>query len=127
MSILAIDLWNKKCWLAVSCENIAFPLKIVQRVSLISNIKILLRERNISTIVVWLPFDLYNKDLKQLNKTEKFIEKLKETFKDKEIIWIDERFTTFEAKIFSKKKHIDDISASLILDTYLSKKKNNLI
>jgi hypothetical protein len=33
-----------------------------------------------------LPYDLHGKDLKQLNKTEVFIEKLKNIFKDKEIV-----------------------------------------
>jgi RNase H-fold protein (predicted Holliday junction resolvase) len=72
---------------------------------------------------------LHGKDLKQLNKTEVFIEKLKNIFKDKEIVWIDERFTSFAAsfdfndKPLNKGTRIDDISASLILESYLNRKR----
>jgi RNase H-fold protein (predicted Holliday junction resolvase) len=44
-----------------------------------------------------LPYDLYNIDHKQLDKTKKFIEKLKIIFPDLKIDSIDERFTSFEA------------------------------
>jgi len=72
---------------------------------------------------VGLPYDLYGKDRVQLEKTQKFIEKLKNIFPQKDIIGIDERFSTFEAR-FSQagNKNVDDISASIILDTYLHTK-----
>jgi RNase H-fold protein (predicted Holliday junction resolvase) len=44
-----------------------------------------------------MPYDLYSMDFRQLNKTKKFILKLKEIFKDIEVIEMDERFTTFES------------------------------
>lgn len=121
---LAIDLWDKRVWIAIELNNIVFPKEIVNRVKIINRLKYYINEYDIKVIIVWLPYDLYWKYLKQLNKTERFIEKLKIIFPEKEIIWIDERYTTFEAKNISKwdsKGNIDDISAALILETYLRK------
>jgi RNase H-fold protein (predicted Holliday junction resolvase) len=39
---------------------------------------------------------LYNKDNRQLDRTKKFVEKLKNIFKDIKIETVDERFTSFE-------------------------------
>ncbi len=128
---LAIDLWNKKCWLAVYIEWIVIPKSIVPRVKLIQELKKLIKEYKIKTIIIWLPFDLYWKNLKQLEKTNKFIEKLKNIFPELKIEWIDERFTSFEADNilnnlwFDKNKiQKDDISATLILESYLKKASN---
>lgn len=127
MSAIAIDLWERKVWIAVEINNIVFPKKIVSRIEIVRELKKLFEDNNsIDTIVVWLPFDLYNKDTKQLDKTNKFIEKLKNIFVDKKIVWVDERFTTFEAiniknKTLKNKKEVDDISACLILESYLKR------
>ena len=134
---LWIDLWDKRCWIAVYVEWVVIPKNIVPRVKIISEIKNILEEYNIKTIVVGLPYDLYWKEIKQLEKTKKFIEKLKSIFPEINIEWIDERFTSFEAdnilsissnSSFEWKK--DAISASLILEsylTYLNNIKNNEI
>lgn len=127
MSILAIDLWEKKVWIAIEINNIAFPKKIVSRIELVRELRNFFEQNNsFDTIVVWLPYDLFEKDTKQLDKTTKFIEKLKNIFPNMKVVWIDERFTTFEASninnlIKSQKKEVDDISASLILESYLKK------
>lgn len=125
MSIIAIDLWEKKVGIAIEINNIAFPKKIVSRIELVRELKNIFSENeSYNTIIVWLPYDLYWIDNKQLNKTTKFIEKLKLIFPLKKVIWVDERFTTFEAQNINKsyknnKKEVDDISASLILESYL--------
>ncbi len=126
MSVIAIDLWEKKVGIAIEINNIAFPKKIVSRIELVRELKKIFSENeSYDTIIVWLPYDLYWIDNKQLNKTTKFIEKLKLIFPLKKVIWIDERFTTFEAQNINKsfknnKKEVDDISASLILESYLN-------
>jgi putative transcription antitermination factor YqgF len=124
-----IDLWDKKCWIAIYLQWIIVPKAVVPRVNLINELKKIIKKYNMEIIVVWLPYDLYWKNLKQLNKTEKFIEKLKNIFPNKKIESIDERFTTFEAdnilkEIWWKNKNWnkDDISASLILENYLNAK-----
>ena len=134
---IAIDYWDKRCWIALEVEMIATPKEIFLRVDMISVLgKYFLEYPDIDIIVVWLPFDLFWKDLKQLNKTKEFIRELENKFWEKsksekkyKIIWIDERFTSFEAdntlKQFGKKDNYwnkDAISASLILETYISNK-----
>lgn len=127
---LWIDLWDKRCWISVYIQWIVLPKWIVERHLLVPQLKKLIKEYNITTIVVGLPYDLYWKDLKQLNKTKLFIEKLKNIFPNLKIDWIDERFTSFEADLVltsmwikDKNWNKDDISAVLILESYL--KKNN--
>lgn len=130
MRALAIDLWDKRCWIALEIEGIAIPKDIVLRQDIIKIIDKYLSDYNdIAIIVVWLPFDLYWKDLKQLEKTNMFIRELEKKYKNIEIIWIDERFTTFEAEnildiMWEKEKEWkkDAISASLILESYLNNK-----
>ncbi len=123
---LAIDLGDKRCWIAITIEWIPIPKEIVNRTLIINTLKKYIKNYDIKVIVVWLPYDLYNTDLKQLNKTKKFIEKLKIIFPDIKIDTIDERFTTFEAENILRSMKIkemnwkkDDISASLILESYL--------
>lgn len=123
---LAIDLWDKRCWIAVTIEGIILPKDIVARTSLINVLKKYINDYKIKVIVVWLPYDLYNSNLKQLDKTKKFIEKLKLIFPNIKIDSIDERFTSFEADSILKTMWIKDtsgqkdaISASLILESYL--------
>lgn len=126
---LSIDLWDKRCWLAVFIEWIIIPKWIILRPKLITELKKLIKYYNISTIVVGLPYDLYWKNLKQLDKTKIFIEKLKNIFPDINIEGIDERFTSFEADstlelmwIKDKRWKKDDISAVLILESYFKQK-----
>jgi putative holliday junction resolvase len=120
---LWIDLWDKRCWIAIEVEGIVIPKDIVLRPKLISRLKKLVVEYSITTIVVGLPYDLYGKRLKQLDKTNNFIKKLKDIFPHVHIDWIDERFTTFEAENIWKSLWLqeknDSISALLILESYI--------
>ena len=127
---LWIDLWDKRCWIAIETEGIVFPKWIILRPKLITELRSIIKEYNIEVIVVWLPYDLYGKNLKQLDKTNVFIEKLKNIFPKLKIEWMDERFTSFEADLVldtmwikDKKWQKDDISAALILESYLKKNK----
>lgn len=127
---LWIDLWDKRCWIATYIEWIVFPKAIVLRPKLISELKKYIKDYNIEVIVVWLPYDLYQKNLKQLDKTKVFIWKLKEIFPKIKIEGIDERFTSFEADnildnmwVKDKSWNKDDISAALILESYIKQNK----
>lgn len=127
MSIIWIDLWDKRVWIAICIEGIAIPKDIVPRVRIMDYLKNIFKSENsIETIVVWLPYDLYFNDTKQLEKTQKFIKKLENIFPLKKVVWVDERYTSFEAEnvldnIWQKDKEgkKDAIAASLILETYL--------
>ncbi len=132
MTALAIDLWDKRCGIAVEIDGFSLAKDIVARTSIIWNIKKYCLDYNCSTIIVGLPYDLYWKNLKQLEKTKKFISKLEEIFPDKKIVWFDERFTSFEANnvltefgIKNTRGQKDDISAQIILENYLEREKNN--
>lgn len=127
---LGVDLWDKRCGIAIYVEKVVIPKEIIPRVKIIDSLKKYIKEYKIQTVVVWLPFDLYEKDKKQLEKTQKFIEKLENIFPEINIEWVDERFSSFEAenilsfmweKDFFWKK--DAISASIILETFLEKNK----
>lgn len=134
MNYLGIDLWTKNCWLAYTLEWIVFTLPQVERHKLVNELKKIIKEKNIEVIVVWLPYDLYGNDKKQLERTLDFIEKLKNIFPEIKIDSVDERFTTFESinilSSFEKKENIaskkDSMAAFLILETYLEKIKKDL-
>lgn len=127
---LWLDLWDKRCGIAIFLENIIIPKEIVPREKIVKILQKYISDYKIEVLVVGLPFDLYGKKLKQLEKTKKFIEKLKNIFPDLKIEEIDERFSTFEAEnildfLWEKEKFWkkDAISASIILETYLKKEK----
>lgn len=128
---LGIDLWDKNCGVAVCIDWIIIPKAIISRPNLVNNLKKLQKLYNITTMVVWLPYDLYNRDDKQLKKTQKFIEKLKSIFPDLLIEWFDERFSSFEAEQVLAQMGVDkqtaiwqkdSIAASIILESYLQSK-----
>lgn len=120
MNAVGIDLWDRKVGIAISIEGVVIPKEIVPRVKVIQHLQKILNDYNVQDIVVGLPYDLYGTNTKQLEKTQKFIEKLIDIFPDYNIIGHDERFTTFEAKReVSKGTEVDDISAQLILESYL--------
>lgn len=134
MSVLAIDLWDKRCWMAIEVEWFSLAKEIVSRTSIISVIKNYDKEYCCHTIVVGLPYDLYGKNMRQLNKTQKFIKKLEIIFPQKKIIGFDERFTSFEADnilqefwIKNTKWLKDAISAQIILENYLGREENRRI
>ena len=123
MDILALDLWNKRVWVARAQERIAFPLDIVPRTSIVSYLKKYHQNTPIKTLVIWLPYDLYGKDNRQLERTRTFIKKLQNIFPDIQIVWHDERFSTFvvDAEIvWSKDAH----AAQIILQSYLHRYQN---
>lgn len=124
---LSIDLWDKRCWIAIEQAWIVFPKEIVLRPKLIQTLKKYISEYKITTIVVGLPYDLYGKKNKQLEKTKEYIKYLSEQFSDISIDGCDERFTSFAAdeitlEMWDNSKR-DDIAAALILETYLEQKK----
>ena len=119
MTAIAIDLWDKRCGVAISSEWIAFPKDIVKRTDITSWLKKYFSQyESITHIVVWLPYDLYWIDTRQLDKTHKFIEKLSDIFSDKIVVWHDERFSSFQASDWFN-DHRDDIAAQCILQSYL--------
>ena len=90
-------------------------------------------EYEVDTIVIGMPLNLNGSKAERVEKTEKFIHKLKCKFNKIKIERMDERLTTVEAhrtmnllgiNKYKKKDLVDTISAVYILETYINKQKN---
>ncbi|MDQ7009324.1 MAG: Holliday junction resolvase RuvX [Candidatus Gracilibacteria bacterium] len=130
MTAVGIDYGDKRCGIAVEVAGFSMSKEICARVKIMSVIKKYCKDYDCDEIVIGLPYDLFGKNLKQLDKTKKFIKNVEELFPDKKVIGIDERFTSFEADsvlkemgIFNTKNNKDDISAQIILETYLKRRE----
>ncbi|NLL82286.1 MAG: Holliday junction resolvase RuvX [Tissierellia bacterium] len=134
--ILGLDVGDKYIGVAVSdlLQMTAQSLKTIKRSSNkedYQEIKDLIDEYNINKIVVGLPKNMNGSLGPQSEKVMKFAEKIKNKFKI-EIIYIDERLTTVSAERVliesdvrreNRKKVIDRIAASYILQLYLDRKE----
>ena len=90
----------------------------------------IINEYQISTIVIGMPLNMDGSKTERVEKTEKFIHKLKCKYNKIKIETVDERLTTVQAhktmndlNINSKKKKniVDTISAVYILEIYVNK------
>jgi len=90
----------------------------------------IINEYQVSTIVVGMPLNMDGSKTERVEKTEKFIHKLKCKYNKIKIDTVDERLTTVQAHktmndlgINQKKKKniVDTISAVFILETYINK------
>lgn len=131
MTILAIDYGTKKIGLAIEVERIAFPLGIVATKEIFSYLPKLLKERPIDTIVIGIANHMDGTTSEQATRTREFQKKLQNILPKgiKYIEW-DERLTTFEARnslgqIGTKfvRNNIDDVAASILLQSYLDQLK----
>ena len=125
--------------LAHTDENqlIASPLKTINSGDLFIFLTDYFLNESVDSIVVGEPRTLKNKPADINPKIVKFVAQLKSIF-NKPIYMIDERFTSkmaLQAISYLKinkmkrrdKKMVDKISASIILQSFLDRKKRNLI
>ena len=93
----------------------------------------LLKEYEIDTIVVGMPFNMDGSKSLRAEITNKFIHKLKCKYNKIKIEIVDERLTTKQAhntmnelgiKARNKKNIVDTLAAVYILEVYLNMKKN---
>lgn len=126
MSTLAIDYGTKKIGLAIAVEGIAFPLGIIATKEVFSTLPKLVKERKIDMIVIGIANHMDGAVSEQATKTREFGKKLQNLLpKDMKYIEWDERLTTFEAKNAvdplgkDPRKAIDDVAASIFLQSYL--------
>lgn len=121
MSIIAIDFWKKRVWIAVTVQWIAIPHKIIERHLILPEIKKIIKDRNVSTIVLWDPLNMDWSISETSKKVREFSDSLSSLFPDIKIILLDERLSSFEASFVNDKIwEKDDIAASIILSSYLS-------
>ncbi len=132
---IAFDIGNKRIGIAISdpfneyampCETYNRTGKFHADVQAIADIA---KERGVGVIVCGIPYNFDGTESIQTVKTQEFIDALKEKT-DLPIVLEDERFTTVQAretqiqsgiKREDRKKTIDSIAASYILDAYLSR------
>lgn len=136
--ILAIDHGRRRIGMAISdpfrITAQSLPTLIVQSTEkVLSEIKAIIEEKNVTEIVVGMPYNLRGEKTASAENVEKFIERLKATFHLPVHQW-DERWSTIEAHRtiheFGKspsrhKEKVDQISALIILQSFLNYLSNN--
>jgi len=133
--VLALDYGKKRTGIAVTdpLKIIASGLKTVETKSLLDYLKVYCSQENVEIFVIGLPKQLNNQPSENESLIKPFLKKLKLNFPKISIVRIDERYTSkiaFRAMIDSglKKKQrknkslVDQISATLILQSYLDSK-----
>lgn len=132
MRILGIDYGDKNIGLAVSDELsiTAHPLKSYKAKNKNEDMKFfkdLIKKYHTTKIVIGLPLRMNGSEGSRVEKTKKFASWLKKSL-DIPIIYWDERLTTKQASQImrekglsnkKKKEQVDQISAVLILSSYL--------
>ena len=135
MKIIGIDYGEMRSGIAISDElgMMAHGLETIEHGNneklLLEKIKKIVEENNITKIVIGYPFNMNGTKGTRIERTERFIQRLKKELKV-EVIKIDERLTTVSAHrvmtelnlpVKKKKKLVDTISAEYILQVYLDK------
>ena len=131
--LLAIDYGTKRTGIAVTDELqiIASGLTTVSTPDLIVFLKDYVSNETVDKIVVGLPKQMDNTDSESEVYIQKFLVKLEKQIPNISIVRVDERFTSkmaFQTMIdggLSKKQRrnkalVDEISATLILQSYMS-------
>lgn len=133
--ILAIDYGTKRTGLAVTdpLQLIANTLTTVETKTLVDFLKGYLLREDVETIVVGKPTRLDGTDTHATQAVEKFVNSLRQIFPLIKVEQVDERFTSaiaqrtllemgLKKKDRQKKENIDQVSAAIILQTYLEMK-----
>lgn len=133
--IVALDFGKKRTGIAITdpLQLIASGLTTVDTKDLISFLKDYCSKTSVETFVVGLPKQMNNQPSESEQLIQPFLKTLKNTFPKTSIEREDERFTSkmaFQTMIDSgmkKKKRqnkavVDEISATLILQSYLNRK-----
>ena len=136
--IMALDVGEKTIGVAMSDEGetFAFPGKTILRQEGfrrdMNAVRQLVEENDVSEIVVGLPLMMDGSHGIQAEKAERFAETLRR-FVRVPVVFEDERLSTFEAeelliaagrKWQERRQVIDSAAASVILQSYLDRKKH---
>ncbi len=130
--ILAIDYGKKRAGIAVSdpLQIIANSLTTVGTHELFDFLNDYFAREQVSTIVVGYPKQMNNLPSEAVNYINPFIRKLRKIWPDKELVLMDERFTSklamqtmIDGGLKKSKRRdkalIDAISATIILQSYM--------
>jgi putative Holliday junction resolvase len=134
--IVAIDYGTKRTGIAVSdpLRIIATPLDTVPTADLLPYLKTYLQKEAVDEFVVGMPKTLLNEDSEIAPLVRKFIAELEKIFPEKPVHLADERFTSSMAmqamidggmkkKDRQQKGNVDKISATIILQSFMERKK----
>jgi putative Holliday junction resolvase len=135
---IAIDFGLKRTGLAItdSSNIIASPLTTIDSAILIDYVKKLTSQENIDTIILGEPKRLNNEDTHISENVRLLFQVLQSSFPEISVILIDERFTSkmaaqsmhvmgMKKKQLKDKRLVDQISATLILQSYLNSISNS--
>ncbi|MCH5156974.1 MAG: Holliday junction resolvase RuvX [Clostridiales bacterium] len=135
--VMALDVGDVRIGIAVSdlMGIIANPLETYTRKGNLDAdaryIAELAKSKEVSLFVSGLPLGLNGQENEQTAKTREFIDKLQEVC-DIPVQYLDERFTTLSAERVliegnvrreNRKKVIDKVAATIILQNYLDRKR----
>jgi len=137
MRILAVDLGRSRTGLAISdpMEVLSSPIGTVTEYHvdrLADRVAETAKEREAETIVVGLPKNMDGSSGDSVSRANQFAEMLRERVDIPVVTW-DERLTTMEAGRYlsqtgvygeKRKKMVDTVAATVILDSYLLYRKN---
>lgn len=134
--ILAIDYGKKRTGIAVSdiLQLIANGLTTVPTNELLQFLFTYVSKEPVERILVGLPRQMNNEHSENMKYIEPFVRSLKKLFPNIPIEYVDERFTSVLAhrtmlegglkkKSRQNKSLVDEISATIILQTYLENKR----
>ncbi len=135
--LVAIDYGLKRCGIAETdtLQMMAFGLTAIETSQLISFTEKYIQQENPEKMIIGLPLNLQGNLNEIETEIQKFIHTIQNKFPNLQIIRVDERFTSKLAtkslvEMGKKKKQrqdkylIDEVSATLILRTYLEQKNN---
>tara|TARA_Y100001970_G_scaffold79374_1_gene101028 strand:+ start:1204 stop:1617 length:414 start_codon:yes stop_codon:yes gene_type:complete len=134
--ILCFDYGTKRIGIAVTDELriIASPLVTCDTYEIFNFVDQYISKHNIELFLVGMPLDLRGKPTDATKLTKSFISSLSKKYPNINVDTYDERFTSKIAKdslielgktkkYRRNKRNIDKISASIILQSYLTRKK----
>lgn len=137
--ILAIDYGRKRTGIAVSdaMQIIASGLTTVPTHELLDFITGYVQKEPVERILVGLPKQMNNEASESMKYIEPFVRSLKKKLPEIPVEFVDERFTSvlahrtmLEAGLKKKDRQnkalVDEISATIILQTYLESKRFNI-
>ncbi len=135
--IIAIDYGKKRSGIAVSdpLQLIANSLTTVSTPDLQAFITEYVAKEPVERIVMGFPKQMNNEPSENMQRIKSFVEKLQKKFPDIPVEYVDERYTSvlahrtiLEAGLKKKDRQnkalVDEISATIILQTYLEQKRN---
>ncbi len=138
MKIMAIDFGDSRTGLAVcdKLERLAVPVGVIKESNFEKVVEKIVNEitnAKVDKVIVGYPKNMNGSVGERAEKSELLLAKLKEKVNDIPIILWDERNTTKSATIFlnttntrgqKRKKIIDAVAATIILESYLNYRKN---